>query len=362
MIVGVIVGGIVVLNLLARGLDQAVGGNQPSGRPGSSYATTQDGLAAYATLLHEYGHPVSHQRGALARTSLPPSATLVALEPEGMTNDDSAALLRFVTSGGRLVIGGPAPFYLRSLRDNPPDWAAFGPSRYDDIDSSVGDVRRVDTAGRGSWQPSSTGSRRDLVRRDDAVLVTEEQVGTGTIVYVADTSPFENGWIAKSGDAAMTVALAGEDGRSVVFAEGVHGYGTSRGIRAIPSRWKIALLLLAVAAIAYIWSRARRLGPPDERSRELPPARAEYVDALATTLERTHDTRAALTGLQRWSRERIAARAGIKPDANDEELNRAARAYGCDEEERLALLAPPTDDASVIALGRVVARVAENER
>jgi len=66
MVIGIIVGGIIVLNLLARGLDQAVGGNEPSGRPGSSYATTQQGLAAYATLLHEYGHPVSHQRGALA--------------------------------------------------------------------------------------------------------------------------------------------------------------------------------------------------------------------------------------------------------------------------------------------------------
>ena len=271
--------------------------------------------------------------------------------------------MQFVTAGGRLIIGGPAPFYLRSIRDSPPSWSPVGATRYDNIDTSLGDIRRVDTAGRGSWESSSPASpRRDLVLRGEQVLISEEPVGAGTVVYVADTSPFENGWIAKAGDAATTVALAGEDGRPVVFAEGVHGYGRERGLRAIPSRWKIALLLLAVASLAYIWSRARRLGPPDARSRELPPARAEYVDALATTLERTRDPRAALTPLQWWSRERIAARAGIKAEANDEELNRAARAYGCSEEERLALLTPPTDDAKVIALGRVVARVSENER
>jgi len=255
-----------------------------------------------------------------------------------VTNDDSAALVQFVTAGGRLIIGGPAPFYLRSIRDSPPSWSPVGATRYDNIDTSLGDIRRVDTAGRGSWESSSPASpRRDLVLRGEQVLISEEPVGAGTVVYVADTSPFENGWIAKAGDAATTVALAGEDGRPVVFAEGVHGYGRERGLRAIPSRWKIALLLLAVASLAYIWS-------------------------LATTLERTRDPRAALTPLQWWSRERIAARAGIKAEANDEELNRAARAYGCSEEERLALLTPPTDDAKVIALGRVVARVSENER
>ena len=63
-----------------------------------------------------------------------------------------------------------------------------------------------------------------------------------------------------------------------LFAEGVHGYGESRGIAAIPSRWKWALFALAAAALAFVWSRARRFGPPDRASRALPPARADGVE------------------------------------------------------------------------------------
>ena len=37
IVVAVLVGAIVVLNLLARGLDEAVGGNEPGGADGSSY-------------------------------------------------------------------------------------------------------------------------------------------------------------------------------------------------------------------------------------------------------------------------------------------------------------------------------------
>jgi hypothetical protein len=45
IVIGAIVGVIVVLNLLASGLDRAVGGNEPSGVSGSSYTTGGDGLA-----------------------------------------------------------------------------------------------------------------------------------------------------------------------------------------------------------------------------------------------------------------------------------------------------------------------------
>ena len=60
---------VVVLNLVARGLDESVGGNAPGGADGSSYATTAGGTGAYAQLLGDYGHPVSRARGPLAQQS-----------------------------------------------------------------------------------------------------------------------------------------------------------------------------------------------------------------------------------------------------------------------------------------------------
>src|SRR5207344_1533965 len=68
---------ILVINLIARGLDSAVGGSQPGGASGSSYATNGGGLSAYAQLLADYGHPVQRQRGNLGSRVLDPSATLI---------------------------------------------------------------------------------------------------------------------------------------------------------------------------------------------------------------------------------------------------------------------------------------------
>jgi hypothetical protein len=44
---------------------------------------------------------------------------------------------------------------------------------------------------------------------------------------------------------------------------------------------------LALAALVALWGLGRRLGPPEDAERPLPPPRAEFVDALAAALERT---------------------------------------------------------------------------
>jgi hypothetical protein len=356
---GIVVCVIVVLNLAARALDESVGGGVPRGRSGSSYATTGTGLAAYESLLREYGYATRHQRGRLAESALAPEQTLVVLEPQTVTEDDTATMLRFVTGGGRLVIGGEDPSYLRGLRDEPPAWSRRAPDRYLDLDSSLSPARRVETAARGSW--TDTGSRRDLVRQGANTLVTQETVGDGEILFVADTSFIENALLDRADNAAVALALAGPSGSEVVFAEGVHGYDDRSGLAAIPTRWKIASLALALAALAFVWARGRRLGPPDQRSRELPPARAQYVDALSQTIERTRDNRHAIEPLRVATRERIAAHAGVGPGATDDELERAARDLGLDDDERAALLAMPDDD-TVVALGRASARIAAIDR
>jgi hypothetical protein len=267
--------------------------------------------------------------------------------------------LQFVTNGGRLVIGGVALApYIRGLRDRPPAASLSGARHWTVGANRVPGVRSIETVGTGSW--SAPGDGRVLVGAAERALLVEESVGRGEIAYLADTTPLMNGLLARADNAALGLSLAG--GRNVVFAEGVHGYGRTRGWRAIPSRWKVALTLIALAALAFVWGRALRFGPPDRRARELPPARAEYVRALSLTLERTRDRTGALTPAQRWARDRVASRAALGAEYDDEALARAARGLGCTDEEIAALIGPPVDDDHVMALGRAVARVAGDDR
>ena len=152
------------------------------------------------------------------------------------------------------------------------------------------------------------------------------------------------GSFADADNAAFAVELAGGGRAPIVFAEGVHGYSSARGLGAIPSHWKVALFGIAGAAVLFAWGRARRLGPPDRPHRPLPPARAEYVDALAAALEHTRDPAAALAELASITRDR-ADRESIVLDGAD----------------RVALATPPNDNSEVRALGRVAARVARRD-
>lgn len=359
IVVAVIVGGIIILNLLANGVDRAIGGNTPGGVTGSSYATGGEGTAAYASLLQAFDHSVSQQRGSLADNPPAPDETMVILDPSTLPVADTDTLLQFVTQGGRLVIGGQQPFYFRRLRDHPPQWSPTGRTEWTDIGSGLGEVHTIATAAQGSF--IDPGSSTVLVGTSSRSLLTSERVGAGQILFLADASPLQNKYLGLDDNAAFGLALAGDPSRPVVFAEGVHGYGESRGFAAIPTRWKYALGMLLIAAVAYIWSRARRFGPPDRAARDLPPARAEYVRSLSTTLERTRDPVHSLEPVRQYTRARVAARAALPPTADDDDVERAARALGYPEDEIAALRMPPVDNAQTLALGRALARAGRSE-
>ncbi len=355
---GILVAGIIGLNLLAQGLDRAVGGNDPGGVSNSSYATAPAGTAAYAALLSRYGHRVTHQRGDLSRSQVATVDTLILLEPDVVTTEDAAVLLEFVTDGGRLVVGDEAPPYLHELRDRPPRWDGGRITPWNGVDPGFGNVRSIAAVGGGQW--TDTGSATPVVGDNVSALVTSEQVGRGEMLFLADPTPLQNAFLSTADNAAFALALSGP-GHRVAFAEGVHGFGASRGISAIPTRWKYAIVMIGLGALAFVWSRARRFGPPDRATRDLPPARSEYVRALSQTLERTRDRAHALAPVQEWTRDRLTARAALPPSATDEEISQAAKALGCTDHEVGALLTPVTNDDDALALGRVLVRVAGDD-
>jgi hypothetical protein len=362
----VVLGAIVGLNVLARFVSDSTGGSgSPSGRPSSAYGTQTDGLAAYADLLGHDGHRIVRTRGPLRATALDPSTTVVVLDPDTVSRDDADVLLTFLVNGGRLVIGGTDPAYFRALHDDPPHWQSGGPASWSQIDASLSPIAKIVSTGNARF--AGIGATHPLVGDASGALITEAPVGRGTIVFVADPSPLQNRLLATADNAALGLALVGEPGRTVVFPEGVHGYGPSRGIAAIPTGWKISLAGLALAGLVLMWARGHRLGPPEDTSRPLPPPRAAYVDAIGSTLSRTGRPDAALQIVARTVRARIDARAmpgadgahGATADLDRAEFDRRAHAAGLSDEEIDAVLSPITD-ASVLALGRALSRVVES--
>jgi hypothetical protein len=342
---------IVIVELGLAALDAATRGSQPSGPTSSSLSTSRSGLGAYSELLARYGHAVSSQRGSLARAHLDPATTLVLLDPDQIDRGDLANVRRFVLGGGHLIAGGTRPEWLLELAPAVlAGWAPEGPRRVTVTDPASGTALNVATAGTGSWV--EPGGVRTLVFRPDG--------DRDRVMLLADASPLQDRLLGTADNAAFGLSLAGERGRPVVFAEGVHGYGTATGIAAIPFRWKVALVAVALAALLAMVAGGRRLGPPEDDARRLPPPRRAYVDSVAETLARTHRPADALAPLQRAVRDELARRTGVDdPDAPDaaSSLRRAATAAGWPEDEVDALYAPLDDADRVLAAGRALARV-----
>jgi hypothetical protein len=137
----------------------------------------------------------------------------------------------------------------------------------------------------------------------------------------------------------------------------VHGYGEATGFGAIPVRARWALALLALAALAFCWSHARRIGPPEEDERPLPPPRAGYVDALAGALMRTNRPAAVARPVREAARGALARRAGLPAGATEAQLRDAAARVGLGEAETAALVREPEDLEGALAAGRALAAV-----
>jgi hypothetical protein len=207
---------------------------QPSGAPSSSYATTPEGLAAYATLLERAGHDVRRVRTPLDQRTPPRTDTLVIVDGRRLTYGQQTGLIRFVRRGGHAILVGSAV---------------------------------TELAGNGA-----EGTRRR---------------GRGTVTLVGDATPLRNRALGQDDNAATALRLAGPPSRRIAFLETVHGYGERTGLAALPASVKTTLWLLALATLAFLLLRGRRFGPPELPARPLPPPRRAHVEALAAALART---------------------------------------------------------------------------
>ena len=258
-----------------------------------------------------------------------------------------------------MVAGGAEPGrWLAELAgDGPgPRWDDGGDPRARVLGAApeTGGAAVVRTAEVGHWE--SDGDAQPLVAGADGPIVLVDGAGDGQIAYVADASPLQNRLLGEADNAALALGLAGPG--PVVFVESVHGYGTATGLAALPARFGWALVLLACSGVLLIVARWPRMGPPEPPEEPLFPPRRAYVDALAATLAKSHDRTAAIADVRSAARERLARRAALARDADDEAWFDAARAAGLDREEARALI---DGDDDGIAAGRALARLSDRK-
>jgi hypothetical protein len=279
----------VALAFFALGLIADAFAPAPEGPAGSSYATSPAGAAAWADLLARSGHPVVQLRRPLDDAVLPPRSTVIVLGADSLSQAAGRNLNRFVTAGGRLVIGGGNPAAtLPALLPQPPGWIDSGSILIKRVAllPEVTGVSIVRTAGDGAWT-SVTGTVALSGARGPELLAVN--AGRGQIDLLADAAPVENRLLASADNAQLALNLAGPPATPVIFAEALHGYGEATGLAAIPTRWWVVFALLCLAWAAWALARGRRIGPADQPVPEPVPPRSAYVEALAGAIVRGRD-------------------------------------------------------------------------
>ncbi len=350
---------IVGANLLLAGARKLT--NEPSGPPSSSYATSPGGVAAYSELLARNGHQVARVRDDLRDAELDPGSTVVVLDGNRLSDDDTAALAAFVEDGGQLILGGSHPEMLDRVLETPPTRGAAEQDTARPIAPLPGGagVREIELAGPGVWEDA--GETLPVLAGSEAAVVTFVRSGEGSMLLLADSSPLQNRLLDHADNAAFGLAAAGESGRRVAFVETVHGYGRATGLAALPGRWAAALYGTLLAALLFMWARGRRLGPPELDTPMHAPPRRGYVESLGALLARTRPRGAAVEPLQAAARDRVARRSGLPPGADLDRMRAAGARLGLSDEELNAIFEPARNRAEILAAGAALARLERYE-
>lgn len=276
VLVGLLAGFVVVLVAIDR-LSPA-----PEGPPGSSYATTPFGAAAYASLLDRAGQPVRQLRTPIAEREPRDDETLMIIDPDVMEPEEAEAIRAWVEDGGRLVLAASSEVaWIEQLLDTPPVWTGTDQLARTPL-IPLGEVDTVQSLDGTGFD--ELGPNLPMLGPADAPMAALARLGRGSVILLADSSPITNRGLVRGDNAAFGLAIAG--GGPVAFLETVHGYGVSRGFGGLPTEVKWALLGLALTSLIALWAAGKRFGEPEDEDNEPPPPRVEYVDALAGSLAR----------------------------------------------------------------------------
>jgi Domain of unknown function (DUF4350) len=365
-----IVGGVAMLALTGLSFLAAPPDNAPR-ETGSSYAPGPDGAKAAFLLLRELGHDVERSFEPFATLHADPSRTLLLLtDPTRQSSEqDRAALLRFVDAGGTVVAAGAtaAPFLpgltereIREESGEPRTYVAAFPSPLARHVTSI----QMSPPPRRIHPDYAVWIQVFADSADPGVLTARR--GTGRLIWWASSGPLSNAAIHEPGHLDLLLNAVGPPrARRILWDEYYHGHARSLWSYAsgTPVAWSLAQLGL-IAAVA-LFTFGRYVGPP--RSRVVVPRTSplEFVDTMGGLYERAHTAGAAVATARAYVRRRLLARAGIPASSTDERLASVlASRFGVDGPEVRALLErsevpdPPVKEADAVLLVQQLQRLA----
>ncbi len=332
------------------------------GSAGDSRVTTARGAAALFALLDERGLEVTRSGGPLDPPRL---SSVVVLEP-GYFSDAIqvrvADLVRHLDRGGLVVLGGNfEDEIIEAIAEVPLSSVSTGGDRFAmtrPVAGISGDV--VTEGGRGFSRADLDDSWDVLAGDADVAQVVATESGGGVLAVFADVGPFTNTLIDEGVNGPLIAGLLGRYD-AVVFDDFIHGYreqidGESGSwFAAAPPAVRSTLLLLGLVGIAGLVTYGRRLGPPSDSVRRLPPARSAHVRAVGSALGRAGSPTQAVETTRRAALRRLHRLIGPGTTPNDEQLETAAIAAGLDPAQRRAILNGASNAEDILAIDAALA-------
>jgi hypothetical protein len=347
-----------------------VGGGQRSraDEAGSVANKGDDGVFGFAGMLNRLGWRVGYVDAPFDTASLPPTGTVVVVDPRDVGRDEPQALADWVAGAAerRVVLvaaddGGLRDTLVPGLRDVAvgrevrPSAAVAGPVT-DGLD-------RLGVAVSTGWRPVDGDAPTDLeplyvLDAGDAsadaqappwYVVRRRVPGGGEVIAVRDTAVLDNAGIIRGNNAAFALRLPLPVPAPVVFDEFHHTPPGGGGLLdAAPADVRALALQALVVFVLLVAALAVRFGPPLRVPDTAPPRRIAYVDALARALRRSRGDAEAFAVVRHDLRVRLLQRTRLPTDTSDAALVDAAVALGCDRAKVTAVLggALPTDAAA----------------
>jgi hypothetical protein len=291
---------------------------------------------------------------------LPSPTSVYVLPVDHRTGAEADTLLRWVESGGRLVLMDPSS----AIYD-----------RFDVTTSRVGVVGTT-TLLNDCVRPETLGVQAIEVSSSDRLLTSTQGAGCfsrggasyvlfiphgeGMVVLTGGSSFLSDASLNLADNAAFTIGILGT-GPVVIGPPNTPGVSMSLWA-ALPTGAKVVIWELIVATTLFALARGRRLGRPVPEEPLSPIPSGELVHATARLYRRGHAVAFCGAVLRRWTADRLTRRTGVARDTDPVRLSAAiGRATGVPVEDlERALAGPdPSNDDELVALGRELETVSD---
>jgi hypothetical protein len=287
----------------------------------SSYSTAKGGAKAAYELLQALGIPAERWSGT--PETLPANSqkyVLVLAEPSAVNPKEAAAIRKFVSGGGRvLVTGNWASVLFTQLRIvsapiGKDSWRSYHALFPSDVSRGASEITM-----RERFSMVSRPGQAIFGDNDYSAVVVQYPYGSGEVIWWADTVPLSNAGIQKRGNMELLLNTLGNGSRTVLWDEYFHGTAASLWsyMKGTPVTWGILQLGILFTAVLFTYSR--RHGPifvPIEPSRMSP---LEFVENLGFLYERARGAQISVDVALRTFRLKMN-RFGLSPNASLNEI------------------------------------------